>query len=285
VEEKDCIILINIYKEQNLGRAAKKLYLTPPALTYRIQQLETRFSVPIIKRNGNQIFFTPEGEELVSYAKKYLADLKYLKDTLLDINGTLRIGASSVYSFSRLPTILSSFLTVNPQIKTHLNSNYSGTIFKLLTSGNIHLGIVRGDYEWPEYRYLISQESICIVSKDEISLEDLPSLPCIKVNHPASSNFSDKLNDWWIERFEFPPLINTEVNDFQTSIALVEKGLGYAIIPSIFLAETKLFRQDLFLRDGQPLTLDTWLMCTNESKKLTIVDKFINHIQDFPASY
>src|SRR4051794_22461536 len=57
VEEKDCIILINIYKEQNLGRAAKKLYLTPPALTYRIQQLETRFSVPIIKRNGNQIFF------------------------------------------------------------------------------------------------------------------------------------------------------------------------------------------------------------------------------------
>ena len=286
MDEKDCIILLSIYKEQNLGRAAKKLYLTPPALTYRIQQLETRFSVAIIKRNRNQIFFTPEGEQLVKYAEKSLSDLNYLQDSLLDINGTLRIGSAAIYALSRLPTILSGFLDEFPKIKTHLHSSYSKDMFNLLTNGNIHLSIVRGDYDWPEYSHLIRKENICIVSKNKISLENLPSLPCIKVSHPASANHSHLVSAWWAERFESPKLINMEVNDFQTSIALAEKGLGYAIMPSIFLTDNNdLYREDLFFTNGQPLTIDTWLLCTNEAKKLTIVKKFISHVQSLPASH
>lgn len=286
MEEKDCMILLSVYKEQNLGRAAKKLYLTPPALTYRIQQLESRFSVSIIKRNGNQIFFTPEGEQLVNYAKKNLRELQHLKDSLLGVKGTLRMGVSSIFAFSKLPRILDNFLKNHPDIKTHLNTNFSGQIFQLLISGKIHLAILRGDYEWPDYKHLIREEDLCIVSKGKVNIEDLPQLPCIKVNYPASKNFSHKLENWWFERFNSPSLINTEVNDFQTALELVKKGLGFAIVPKIFLSGyDDLHHQALVTKHGKPVTLSTWLFCTNESAELPLVKKFIDHIKDTPSEF
>lgn len=285
MDEKDCLILRAIDQEQNLGRAAKKLFLSAPALTYRIQQLEERFSVPIIKRNGNQIYFTPEGKRLVHYAEKMLRDLKQLKDSLLGIHGTLRIGVASVYAFSRLPAILDGFFKMHPEIKTQLNSDFSERIFNLLTSGTIHLGIVRGDYEWTGPRHLIQKGSISLVSKHEISIEDLPVLPYIKVNHPASKNFSERLDDWWTENFTSPPAINHAVNDFQTAIALVKKDMGYAIVPSIFITDDTLFTKKLTFSGGQPFELNTWLLYTDESAELLVVEKFIKHIKSIDSTY
>src|SRR5690625_560255 len=147
MEEKDCLILTTIYKEQNLGRAAKQLYLTPPALTYRIQKLESRFSIKIFTRTGNKLYFTPEGEQLVAYAKTSLRNLEYLKDSLLGFKSTLRLGVSSIFALSRLPRILDVFFKTYPEIKTQLNTNFSESIFNLLISGDIHVAIVRGQYE------------------------------------------------------------------------------------------------------------------------------------------
>lgn len=283
MEEKDCQILLSVYKEQNLGRAAKQLYLTPPALTYRIQQLESRFSVPIIKRNGNQIYFTTEGKQIVNYAQKTLRELELLKDSLLGFNGTLRMGAASIFALSKLPKLLETFLNKYLDIKTRLNTNFSEQIFNLLVSGDIHLAIIRGNYEWPDYKYLIRQENLCVISNKPIELNSLPELPCIQVNYPASKNFSKELDDWWFERFNKPKYYNTEVNDFHTAIALVKKGLGYAVVPDIFLSETdQLHRQPLTSKNGEPILLNTWLFCTNESKNLPIVEKFIQLIKDTP---
>ncbi|WP_368652662.1 LysR family transcriptional regulator [Ornithinibacillus sp. 4-3] len=286
MEEKDCLILLSVYKEQNLGRAAKQLYLTPPAITYRIHQLESRFSITIIKRNGNQIYFTPEGEQLVDYAKKTIRDLEHLKNSLQGFQGTLRMGVASIFALSKLPNILDTFLHTYPDIKTHLNTNFSEQIFNLLVSGNIHLAIVRGNYEWPDYKYLIRQENLCIISMKPIHIEELPQLPCIQVNYPASKNFSKQLDDWWFERFNKPKSYNMEVNDFHTAIALVKKGLGYAVVPEIFLSKAQhLYQQPIISKDGNPILLNTWLFCTNKSEKLPIVEKFIRLIKETPKEY
>lgn len=283
MEEKDCLMLLCIYNEQHLGRAAKQLYLTPPALTYRIQQLESRFDITIIKRQGNQIFFTPEGELLVQYAKKTLRDLQHLKDVLSGFKGTLRVGVASIFALKKLPKLLNKFTYTYPDIKTHLNTNFSEQIFNLLVSGHIHLAIVRGQYEWPDFKYLIRQENLCVISKNPIDITQLPELPSIQVNYPASKNFSKELDNWWFERFNKPKQYNMEVNDFHTAIALVKKGLGYTIVPEIFLSKKdELFKQPLITKHGEPVLLHTWLFCTHESKKLPIVDKFIKLIQDSP---
>lgn len=70
MDEKDCLILQYLYKDQNLTKAAERLYMTQPALTYRVRQIEKEFQTEILAKNGKNIKMTPAGEYLVSYAKK-----------------------------------------------------------------------------------------------------------------------------------------------------------------------------------------------------------------------
>ncbi|MEY9869202.1 DNA-binding transcriptional LysR family regulator [Peribacillus sp. B2I2] len=42
MDEKDCLILQYLYQDQNLTKAAERLYMTQPALTYRVRQIETK---------------------------------------------------------------------------------------------------------------------------------------------------------------------------------------------------------------------------------------------------
>lgn len=99
MNEKDCLLLIYLQKEQNITKAAEHLFMTQPALTYRIKQLEKEFQVEILSKNGKYIKMTPAGEYLVEYAKRILNDLRKTKEFLLNIEneliGHLKIGVNS----------------------------------------------------------------------------------------------------------------------------------------------------------------------------------------------
>ena len=50
MDEKDWKMLVTIYEERNITKAARKLFISQPALTYRIKQLETEFKTNLIAR-------------------------------------------------------------------------------------------------------------------------------------------------------------------------------------------------------------------------------------------
>lgn len=55
MDEKDCLILQYLYKDQNLTKAAERLYMTQPALTYRVRQIEKEFQIDILAKNGEEL--------------------------------------------------------------------------------------------------------------------------------------------------------------------------------------------------------------------------------------
>jgi DNA-binding transcriptional LysR family regulator len=83
VDEKDCLMLCYIAEEQSMKRAAERLYITQPALTYRLNQLEKEFAVPLIVRGNRGTKLTMEGERLVEYAKRNLRELTELKEAVI----------------------------------------------------------------------------------------------------------------------------------------------------------------------------------------------------------
>lgn len=293
MNEKDCLMLQYIYEEQNITKAAERLYITQPAITYRLQQIEKDFGVPIISKNGKGIKLTAEGEYLVSFAKKMLIELRKTKDYLANMRneaqGTLRIGVSRYIARYKLPPILKNFITLYPKIEINVFTGLSYEVFELLQNEEIHIGIIRGDYKWFEHKYLISEETICIISKDKINIDDLPNLPKIqyvsqknlrKVKSYTFSKLSEWIDRWWHERFNEPPLITMQVDSYDTCKEMVKNGLGYAIIPRIFLSpDDQLHAMDLILKNGQGITLNTWMLYRESSLQLNIVDKFANYIQ------
>ncbi|MBH8582475.1 LysR family transcriptional regulator [Thermoactinomyces sp. CICC 10735] len=281
MEEKDWIILKTLYEERNITKAAERLYISQPALTYRLQQLEKEFETKIVLRGKKGVEFTPEGEYLVEYANQMISKLRNVKEYIANMNnkvkGTLRLGVSGIYARYKLPIILKKFLSHYPNVDINLKTGWSVEIPPMLHKEEVHLGIVRGNYDWQGQKYLLHKETICIAAKEELVLEELPMLP--RINYETDITLKTLIDHWWQKTFSHPPTITMEVDQMDTCKAMVRNGLGYAILPGIcLLDEDDFFTMPIRSADGTPLTRDTWLLYRDTSLELTFVKSFIEFL-------
>ncbi|MDP4096807.1 LysR family transcriptional regulator [Paenibacillus sp. P96] len=286
MDEKDCLMLIYIEEERSLVRAADRLYITQPALTYRLNQLEKSFGIPVIIRGAKGGRLTPEGERLVEYARRHLAGLAELRDAVLhlrnEVRGTLRLGISSYFGLYKLPPILKTFKDSYPDVQFSVTCALSSEIYAMLQNDEIHVGVIRNEHPWSEGKDMLQQESICVISTEPIELHKLPSLPLIRYKAPKTagglppSSFSEAVQAWWKEKQDKPPLISMEVDSYETCKEMVKHGLGYSIVPRIFVAPSdQLYTLDLVLDNGEPILRTTWMLYKNKAIQLAVVSRFV----------
>ncbi|MEH7077428.1 LysR family transcriptional regulator, partial [Bacillus velezensis] len=60
MDEKDWIVLITLFEEKNMTKAAERLYMTQPALSYRLKNLEAQFGVRLFYKRKKGMEFTSE---------------------------------------------------------------------------------------------------------------------------------------------------------------------------------------------------------------------------------
>ncbi|MFB5191285.1 LysR family transcriptional regulator [Alicyclobacillus fastidiosus] len=289
MDEKDYLILQCLSEEQNLTRVAERLYITQPALTYRLRRMEREFDAPVIARQGKGIGLTPEGEYLVRYARKMTADLKNVKDEIANmqggVHGHIRIGVSSYFGLHNLPSILQRFSAQYPKAHFNVTTGWSEEIYELLINDDIHVGVVRGDFPWFDQKHLLNEERICVISRSPIHLGELPRLPRISYKPPilsnrlvsyAHSSLAQAIDRWWYERFHEPPTITMQVDSFETCKEMVKHVCGYAIIPSDFIHDGDgLYKEDLVHKNGEPILRATWMYYRESTLKYALLDKFI----------
>lgn len=284
MNDKDWQILLTLYEEKNITKASERLFISQPALTYRINQLEKEFKVSIISRNTKGVKFTLEGEHLVEYSKNMLLQLRKTKDSILnmsgDLQGNLKLGAASNFAHYKLPPILKSFLAhYNNQIQVHVSTGWSSHIFGLLQNEKIDVGIVRGDYTWYEQKILVNEETLCVVSNKELKFDQLPDLP--RIYYRTDPMLENEIEKWWSTTFLQPPQITMKVDKIETCKEMVVHGLGYAIIPRIYLKPSDdLYAVDLMMPNGEPVIRKTWLICRDRDLELNIVGSFVSFFKE-----
>lgn len=282
MEDRDWVILQTIYEVKNMTKAAQALHVSQPALTYRLQQLETEFNTQIVFRSKKGVEFTEQGEYLANYAKKMLKQLTKTKETVKNmedkVQGTLRLGVSSNFARYQLPPLLTNFLSLYPEVKIQLKTGFSSEIMNLTYKEDFHIGIIRGDNGWSEQKLLLTQEPICLVSKSKIKIEDLPSLP--QIHYRTDPSLQNVINHWWQEKFIHPPFISMEVDRIDTCKEMVKNGLGYAIVPKACLTEEDhLFQLRLKTEENKEILRDTWVIYRDSSLELNMIKAFINFIK------
>jgi len=282
VDDKDWRILKTIAEEKNLTKAAARLYITQPALTYRLKNIEEEFGAQIVLRIPSGVEFTPQGACLLAYADEMLQKFGSVKERIKNmvdkVQGSLRMGASSVFAHYTLPKILKGFLTFYPEVEIALKTGFSSKIVEMLERQEITLGIVRGEHDWSGERFLLSEEPLCIASREPIDFADLPRLPHIR--YGADAALHRLLDDWWRKNFNTPPNTTMEVTTMETARQMVLHGLGWSILPGIGLARKYgLVKQPLFWPDGSPLIRKTWVLCSNTSLELQTVRAFLAYLE------
>lgn len=284
MDDKDWTILKTISEEKNITKAAERLYISQPALSYRLKNLEREFGAKIVLRTTTGIMFTHQGEHLLNYALEMLTKLAIAKERIQNmdnkIQGTLRIGSSSIFAHYELPAILKGFLERYPDVDISLKTGLSSQINKMLQKEEFAVAILRGDYFWPEEKHLLQQEPICLVSASPIDLQDLPSRP--RINYGTDSSLRVMLEDWWRELFSCPPKVTMEVDSMDTCRQMVLRGLGWAILPLIGLKQhDSLYTRELHWRDGTPVLRRTWLLYRNSSLELSAVHAFTDYLKEY----
>jgi DNA-binding transcriptional LysR family regulator len=285
LDEKDWVALRILYEEKNISRAAERLYISQPALTYRLKNLEKEFGTSIFFKIKGGIEFTSEGIHLASYAEEMIKKLQKTKDYMLnmqnEVRGTLRLGVSSNFAQYKLPKILKKFSINYPLVQFNVNTGWSTEIMNLLDSANVQLGILRGNYEWYGIKTLLHKERLCLISKTEVDLENLPNLPFI--NYKTDSSLKGLINGWWNDRFSEPPLVTMETDRQETCKEMVKNSLGVSILPEICMQPSDdLYTYGLSYKNGEPVLRNTWLMYNEESLKLSSVKNFIDFLNSNP---
>lgn len=284
MEEKDWLILATLYEKKNITKTARELFITQPALTKRLQQIEDDFKIKVVNRGSRGVTFTTEGEYLVSYANEMLVSLKKLKENInnLDENvkGTIRIATSRFIGKYKLPRMLSQFKEQYPEVDFYVTSCLSSTALNSLYNCNVHVSFTRGEHHWLGCRNLLFKEKICIAYKNKIEFESLPSHP--RIIFEIDGTTKTTLNNWWLDNFSTPPQIIAKVDSLDTCKEMILCGLGYAILPSnIIFGNKNLYCIDIKDQNGNVITRNNWMFYHKESLELNVVKAFINFAKDY----
>lgn len=143
LQQMDALVLL--MEERNFSAAAKRMYLTQPALTKTIQKMEDALNVKAVNR-GAGISLTPEGKIIYDFAKKMLKlrreaeeKIQRMKETT---GGDIYMAASTIPSTYILPKILSALKNTHPDIRIFLKTEDSEEVTNLTLDKSVEIGCI-----------------------------------------------------------------------------------------------------------------------------------------------
>lgn len=173
-------------------KAAKELYITQPAVTNNIKELENSLGISLFNRDQNSISLTQAGRILLEYTEQATAEYKKIEYEIgllrNSFSGRLKIGASTTIEQYILPPILAKFNKEHPEVEILMYNHNTMNVEKDVMSHEIDLGIVEGNVGRKEFRYtpFMKDEIIAfahtsqpISQKQQISLDEFKQIPLV----------------------------------------------------------------------------------------------------------
>lgn len=179
-------------KNLSFTKAAQELFITQPAVTKHIHELEAEYKVRLFERLGHRVILTDAGRLLLKHSQDILAAYQKLDYEMHllhnESRGELRLGASTTIAQYVVPALLARFTDKFPYVTVSLLSGNSREVEEALHNHRIDLGLVEGLFRQPTLRYtpFLPDELVAVVHRhshlarlEEVSLEELPSIPLV----------------------------------------------------------------------------------------------------------
>lgn len=139
-----------IAKHGSISKAAEHLYITQPAVSRALRQLEDNLGCVLFSRTPKGVKLTQEGEILYRYIEQAFNFISNAEKKINDfrnlLSGEVRIGVSDTLCKNYLVPYLKLFNTLHPTIKIHVICPTTPGIINLLKAGKIDFGIINMPY-------------------------------------------------------------------------------------------------------------------------------------------
>lgn len=187
-------------KNNSFSKAAKELYMTQPAVSQAIMQLEKELDTRLFNRTPKGVSLTTEGSLLYEYVNSALGLLYVGEEKILEFKnlttGQLRIGVGDTISRFFLLPYLEAFHTMYPNIKLQMLNGTTSEICNFIKSGEVDVGICNFPIEDPTLQLIpctevqdvfVCGEKYRSLSKKSLSYEDLLKFPLVFLEKKSNS--------------------------------------------------------------------------------------------------
>ncbi|MBD8005706.1 LysR family transcriptional regulator [Bacillus norwichensis] len=283
----DLRFLTVLAEEMNMRKAAEKLFVSQPALSQRLQNIEKQWGTKLFIRSQKGLILTQSGEIVVKFAKEMLEKeervLEEIQSLETHIHGTLKIACASIVGQNWLPKVLKKFVNLYPNAKISLITGWSSEILKALYGGDVHIGIIRGAADWKSSKYHLFEDSLYLVDKEIRNIEEVLQTDRPFIQFKSDSNYYQEIQDWWYRQFQTAPKRTIVVDQIETCKQMAYNGIGYAILPAITLngADKGMYKIPLMDEKGMPIKRDNWLLGYDSAFELRQVQAFLEVVREF----
>lgn len=228
---------VTVVEVGSLAEAARRLDLTPAAIAARVHALEEELGAPLVKRAGRAVKPTEAGVKILERARSVLRDIRDLHTIAGDgvALGELRLGVFTSAMTSVLPPVLKRLYAKHPDLQVFVAPGSSVDLCRQVGSGALDAAIVVEPQftvaKSCEWRSLV-EEPLIVVAPAALAghqaHELLRSEPFIRYDR---SVLGGKLADRYLRDQGIRPRQRLEIDGLMAIAALVEQGLGVALLP------------------------------------------------------
>lgn len=229
----------------NFSRAADRLHVAQPALSVSIQKLERELGTKLFDRTPAGVQLTIAGAAALVEARRLLFHGEQLHRAVQSVmdgtGGRLRIGFVGSAIYRLIPTLVPQFRALYPGVTVVLTEGTSIEIIARLEEEALDLGFVRTPMlkaHGATLKILQRDRMLLalpgghpLASSDPLALGDAAGEPFIMYSPEAAGLYAHAMSA--CEAAGFVPNITQEATQIPTVLALVESGLGVALVPEV----------------------------------------------------
>lgn len=224
----------------SITKAAEAMGYTQSAVSRMVADLEDEWNLNLLRRSRGGLALSSDGLVMLPYIKDLCRHYEALQEQANSLKGLetgfIRIGSCTSFSTQCLPSILKRFEQRYPSIVFQLqNMEYSETD-EALCAGEIDCGFISAPYS-PELEVtVLMRDRMLAVLPADHPLADAPSFPLQRLSDERIIKLTDEANNEVskvFEQLDRPVTSYCDVNDDYSIMAMVESGLGVAVLSEL----------------------------------------------------
>ncbi|MBX3041964.1 MAG: LysR family transcriptional regulator [Bdellovibrionaceae bacterium] len=239
---------VTVISEGSMTAAADKLYLTQPAVSQQIRNLEEEMGVELLVRGVRQIKATPQGEILYEHSKRILQQTQQAEIAVrsmgAELKGHMRIGTMNSIGLHIMSPIVSRLMRHNPDLRIRVDYLRGEELLKGFKKGQFDVvimpeavsefGVAMDDSV--EGKFLLKEEMWLVSSgKDsevppQVNASELGTFPLVNFIEEFPG-FQKKLQDK-LAGADVESLVIFESANVGTLKRVIESGLGWGFLPA-----------------------------------------------------